>query len=452
MTGASGTPLQKLEIVTFRDNNLADTITGKTFAGLVQVRMLDLSRNRITSIGSNTFEAIAKTLNMLNLRNNHLKELSGEIFANIIVQADLMLLQISLEGNLWHCDCELQAMQDFLRQYPTTFTGVARCNTPMRWRNHPIQHANLSSNNGSLTTTTTAINVTEPPTSEVTSATPPKEQLVTLKCMKYLIQKFRTFVSVGIQKQDKVIRLRKTFDKKHTVTIKDFPIDYTVLWYEKAADDKHGVNHNSVNCFLNQNRSHTRNIKLGDSWRKNKVHTFCMKPKHSLTMTPLNCISFDTSERPDYSAKMWVPKSYRFVAIVLMIVACLLCVLFGIGIVFFLARKYPTLFDSCSREKPTKCNYDNDDELISRKSSCQSKRKERMYSTQNCFTNSTGPRESQCDYIVWQIDQKRISSISCALKDNSIPPPLPPPHPIQLNRRSQMPKDQNANDIYCELK
>lgn len=453
--GATGTSLlQNLEIVTIRGNNLGDTITEKTFTGLVQVRILDLSRNRITSIGPKSFDAIAKTLNMLNLRNNRLRELAGDIFANVFQQADMMLLQISLESNWWHCDCYLQPLQNILRQYPTTFTGFARCDTPIPLRNSPIQHVKLCDSNHTISSSTTdAVSsstaiIGQPPT---TTSKPPKDQLITLKCMKYFIQNFRTYVSVGMQKQDKVIRLRKTFDKDHTVIIKDFPEDYILLWYEKASQSNQGVNHNSVNCFLNTNRSRTHNINMGNSWRKNKVHTFCMKPKKSLTMTPLNCISFDTFDHPDYSAKMWVPKSFRFTAIVLMIVASILSVLIGVGIVILLARKYPTLFDSCSRSKRNKSNNDDSDEHVSRKSSCQSKRIDRLYTTQGGCIESRGSRESQFDYIIWQVEQQRISSISRTLTEKSIPPPLPPPHPNQLKRRSLLVKSQDGNDIYCEL-
>lgn len=457
--GATGTsPLQNLEIVTIRGNNLGDTITEKTFTGLVQVRILDLSRNRITSIGPNSFDAIAKTLNMLNLRHNRLRKLVGDIFASVFLQADMMLLQISLEYNWWHCDCDLQPMQNILRQYPTTFTGFARCDTPIPLRNSPIQHVKLCDHNNHTTTTSsttetisssTAITTTDPPATTTTK--PPKDQLITLKCMKYFIQNFRTYVSVGLQKQDKVIRLRKTFDKDHSVIIKDFPEDYILLWYEKASQSNQGVNHNSVNCFLNTNRSRTHNINMGSSWRKNKVHTFCMKPKNSLTMTPLNCVSFDTLEKPDFSAKMWMPKSFRFTAIVLMIVASILAVLMGIGIVVLLARKYPTLFDSCSRSKRNKCDNNDNDEQVSRKSSCQSKRIDRLYTSQGGCTDSRGSQESQFDYIIWQVEQQRISSISRTLSEKSVPPPLPPPHPNQLKRRSQLVKSKDGNDIYCEL-
>lgn len=450
VNGATGTfPLQNLEIVIMCDNNLSSTITEKTFVGLVQVRLLDLKRNKITSIGPKSFDAIAKTLNMLNLRNNHLRDLPGDIFLNVFLQADMTLLQISLEHNWWHCDCYLQPMQNFLKLKPTTFTGFARCNTPIKLRNIPVQHAILCKHNESIPTratkstlpsmTDTAI---ELPTTEMTN--PSKNQLITLKCVKYFIQQYRTFVSVRMQKKDKGIRLRKSADNKFTVLIKDFPVDHTLLWYEKGSYKRHGANRNSIRCLLNNNRSHTRNINLGNAWHVNKVHTFCMKSKKSLTMTPMNCISFDTFDRNNDSTKMWVPKRFRFTAIVLMIVACLLCVLIGVGIVFLLARKYPKRFNICSPKKSNKCNRKNDDELI--KSSCQSKRTDPLYSMQNGFVDSSESSDSQFDYIVWLIGQQRNSSVS-----QSIPPPLPPPHPNQLKRRSQNNKDQDVNHIYCEL-
>lgn len=435
-------PIQNLKIVTLRDNNLGNTITEATFTGLVQVLILDLNRNKITSIGPRSFDAIAKTLNVLILRNNLLKELPGDIFVNVFLHADMTLLQILLEGNLWHCDCYLQPMQQFLIKYSMTFTGFARCESPLKWRYHPIEHARFCEDHTTIPDSTYS-----PPTKPITATkSPPKDSIVPLKCMKHLIQNLRTFVSVGLKKQDKVIRLHQTLGRKFTVTLKDFPADYTVLWYERATHDKRGVNRNSMNCFLNSNRNRTHNISLGDSWRKNKVHTFCMKPKNSPTMTPLNCVSFDTVERLDYSAKMWLPKSFRFVAIVLIIIASLLCVLFGLGIVICLALKYPWLFHPRFQKKSVVCSKEFNDGQISRESSDQCKKIDQLYLTRR-FSGSSDIQDCEFGYMICH----RVSSISHLSVDPSVPPPLPPPHPDQLKRRSQMIKKQDDSNIYCEL-
>lgn len=389
-----------------------------------------MSRNNITSIGPRSFDSIAQSLHVLNLRENLLKRHQSDIFSSLFSRAGETLLQITLRDNSWHCDCNLLPLKNSLLQHATSFTGVTRCGTPFNRRNYPIHQLALCDGN-----TTSPDSTDWPPTTTRAPTTDPKPPTVELKCLKNLVQN----VSVG--SHGKTIRIHRTMDGKFAVAVKDFPEDYAVLWYEQLADERQnaGPMPQSVKCFLNRDQNQTRNVNLGDSWQPNKVHTFCVKPKSSPTMTPLDCVSFNTVSRTDQATKIWISKRYRIVAIVLLVGACVTSVLFGVGIVFCLAWKYLALFDSYAGKESVTSICDQNDDLVSRRSSGQSNRIAQLYLTQSGSIDGSGIRESEFGYIVCERSSLPSQPSAVSFK------------PLQINRFLQASETQDEENIYCEL-
>lgn len=386
-------------------NNLRRSITEATFRGLSKIVTLYLFDNQIEFIGRKSFDIFAKTLILLDLRYNRLKTISTELFVALLANNHEKSFEICLEENPWHCDCSLKQFLNSLRNDSSIFRESFNCSTPLSLRGVPVKDA------------------------EMCALEPPDKTSIVKKCKKY-----DTFVTVALRKRDKVIRLLRTSNKKVQITIKDFPTDYILLWYENG---KLRAGPDTMNCVLNRNANNTQNISLGDTWPLNTMHTLCMKPKHSLTMTPLNCISFYTIERADYSENKWLPNSYRFMAIVL---ACLVCLLLGVAIVIVIGRICPAIAHTyllynpkLVEQKEPSGDLTNIDQI--------------GIPTGKCLPyDSVWKFDTQSEYIRWHIDNYTNYSIR---RNSDTPPPLPPPHPDHFKKRFQATaatRTQNTGD------
>lgn len=385
ITGNDPLSLNNLNIA---HNRIRHAITNKSFKGLTELVVLNLASNRIEYIGEKSFDLFARTLTYLNLEDNLLTTISADLFYSLLNQP---LSQIDLTNNPLHCDCHLEPLKKLVRNYSGMFPGTLECSTPLTLTGKKIQETELCTVNHSDPNTT-----------------------IVKKCRNYPPEELLKFVTIAMKKRDKVIRLRQTADKSFHITIDDFPTDHILVWYENG---KLRCNSNSMQCLLNRNETNTRNITINEMWPLNKVHTLCMKPKQSLTIRPLNCISFNTFRRTNHSAEMWMPKSYRFTAIVLSIVACFVCLTIGVAIVFLLARYYPKLARLNNRNA---ARLDEPFSVVSR-------------GTVECLPyDPVWKFNTQSEYLRWHIDNYRISSTR---RSFDIPPPLPPPNREHLKKR-----------------
>lgn len=119
--------LEKLEYVKY-NYKLESSITRKSFVGLQNVKILDLSDCQIVTIGPSAFDPISSSIEILKLENNLIQTLPEGLF-------DLMLpsqvTYIYLEGNKWVCDCNLSYFKWSLEEHEN-FLGTIQCNAPMR--------------------------------------------------------------------------------------------------------------------------------------------------------------------------------------------------------------------------------------------------------------------------------------------------------------------------------
>lgn len=360
LDGATGTEfLEKLNIVAVVDSNIGSTITKQTFHGLVSIASLFLRNSRITVIGERSFDAISQTINHLDLSGNLLKTISPHLFDPLLTKYDLIFKQIRLNDNPWHCDCALAQLKQQTIKFYSAFKFSAVCNTPIALHNVSISAADLcvgqqtpSIDHSTISITTAKVSKTTsgmPTTSTIyktepvettTPVTLPGHHFVKLKCSKFNLA---TLANAFLQKQDKFIRLRQTFKKKLTISIKEFPADHVVIWFENDLTDTISTS-NSINCISNSIGKRTQNIVLRPKVEANKLYRFCMMKKDTAEITPLNCVSFNTFERNKYESEMWLSKRNSLMTIVALIGAYLISILFGIFLVYMLIRRYPILF------------------------------------------------------------------------------------------------------------
>lgn len=399
ITGAASLTLTYASI---SENNFQREINEATFRGLTQIKMLELVDDQIEFIGEKSFDCVTSTLMSLDLRMNRLKTISADLIGVLLAnKQQTMNVDIFLDENPWHCDCNLEPLKHLLRENSLFCCGNIKCSTPLSLAGVPVRDAEMCARNQTDRTT------------------------VVKKCGRHSSLELSKLIPLAVKKRDKVIRFNKTVDNKFHVTLNDFPVDHVLLWYENG---KPRSTPDTIKCLLNRNGDRTRNITLTENWTVNKVHTLCMKPKNSPTMTPLNCISFNTFERDQQSAEMWLPKSYQFMVISLSIVACLVCLFFGVAIVFLLGRTCPAFSNTyllCNR---------NVTRVVEPNANMTRVGQHARPSQSPLPSESVQKSRSQSVVLRWHIDNYQ----SVTNRNNSLnEPPLPPPHPKHMKKRIQ---------------
>lgn len=126
------TMMATVQIVSLRENNFQHQINGDSFSGLVSARSLFLTNSNLQSIGANAFAAMLNSVQMIDLRENCLKSLSGNLLDGIIQRAGVSLY---LSQNPWNCDCapDIERLRNNLRQYSTAFADLIylKCALPI---------------------------------------------------------------------------------------------------------------------------------------------------------------------------------------------------------------------------------------------------------------------------------------------------------------------------------
>lgn len=162
-------------------------------------------------------------------------------------------IEIHLDHNPWHCNCHLQQFQKSIVEYPSIFPDLLQCSWPRALNGAFIQTAEICT-----------APVTDP--SEILG-----------KCNKYAKPAMKAYIDIALQRRNKVIRLRRISSKVIEIQLAEFPTDHILVWYEN------GVPKPELQCWLNRDAKRTKNIPMRlDALAPNKVHTFCMKPKHSV--------------------------------------------------------------------------------------------------------------------------------------------------------------------------
>lgn len=121
---------EKLTEVDFSNNDFNTIIGRDTFVGLETCEILYLNSCGIISIGSGAFDSL-KSIQVIYLDFNIMVTVPPGLFDNILL-LNIPRPRISLQGNLWHCDCESDLRQlvthnvllvEGICTYPSTMNG-----------------------------------------------------------------------------------------------------------------------------------------------------------------------------------------------------------------------------------------------------------------------------------------------------------------------------------------
>ncbi|KAK0150767.1 Phospholipase A2 inhibitor [Merluccius polli] len=140
--------------------NLIQLIQPGAFGGVMSLRRLNLEGNRLRALGAGLFSTL-HSLEVLSLRGNPIGSVEPGVFTPLpsLALLDLSFNQLSglhykvllgmltpvvhvmLEGNPWHCDCELQRVFEKLGRVRRIFLDdyrELRCSEPAELRGRPM--------------------------------------------------------------------------------------------------------------------------------------------------------------------------------------------------------------------------------------------------------------------------------------------------------------------------
>ncbi|KAJ8012672.1 hypothetical protein DPEC_G00045320 [Dallia pectoralis] len=141
--------LQKLDL----SSNLISTVKPRALGYLTSLRQLHLEANHLTSLASGLFSTL-RSLEVLDLRGNLIKSTEPGTFSSMpslnlldlthnrlgtlsfrtLLSVTTPSVHVLLEGNPWHCDCDLQRVFRKLCSTHTVFLDDyrgLRCSTPL---------------------------------------------------------------------------------------------------------------------------------------------------------------------------------------------------------------------------------------------------------------------------------------------------------------------------------
>ncbi|CRL05922.1 CLUMA_CG019132, isoform A [Clunio marinus] len=131
--------LNAISTVDLRNNNFP-TINSSSFAGIKKKTTdLNLSNSKIESItfdACNGFEKLSK----LQLNSNRLTSIAPGTFDNLLKNPGFT---VTLQNNLWHCDCQLRDLQEKMLEFPNAFTDSPKCSTPEDLNGYEITSVDL---------------------------------------------------------------------------------------------------------------------------------------------------------------------------------------------------------------------------------------------------------------------------------------------------------------------
>ncbi|MBN3292139.1 LGI3 protein, partial [Polypterus senegalus] len=113
------------------NSNKFSVLADDAFAGLIHLQYLFIENNDIQSLSKRTFRGL-KSLTHLSLANNNLQVLPRDLFKHLDILTDL-----DLRGNLFHCDCKVKWLVDWLQKTNTTVPDIY-CASPIEFQGRKI--------------------------------------------------------------------------------------------------------------------------------------------------------------------------------------------------------------------------------------------------------------------------------------------------------------------------
>ncbi|XP_059845315.1 leucine-rich repeat-containing protein 70-like [Hypanus sabinus] len=118
------------------NNNCITHVNSNAFKRL-HLGYLQLDNNKISFIESDAFEGMAKTLKVLHLANNHLKNLFPEVLMPLV-----SLVHLMVNGNPWECTCNILNLRNWLLS--SSLRLNIRCQSPPQLHGKSLYSARIN--------------------------------------------------------------------------------------------------------------------------------------------------------------------------------------------------------------------------------------------------------------------------------------------------------------------
>lgn len=315
INGLTGGPSSMISLRTavFR-HNLQDTITERTFSGLTSIVYLDLSFCQIEVIGSNSFNRISSTIEVLNLRENKLKTLPHGLFSQMMNRSGL---KIYIDKNIWHCDCDLCYVKGMIGIEFFVINNF-ECQTPNYLKSYPIATTEFCSS--------APCEVIENPGVSVITTTTEKPHIKST-CYRKSTTVWTEEVTLKPRNFDFSIRRRKK-PYEIDISIEEVPINSALLWFKNIG--------NLTQAYKSQLSAHLTTYK---DVNMKAVYLLCVIPLDDATIPPQNCISYMIQ----MYRFMWLSGEQMESAIGMVIIGLILSMFVGCGIGYAVLMRYPKL-------------------------------------------------------------------------------------------------------------
>lgn len=289
--------LEKLENVKFR-YKLQTSIGQKSFTGLTNTKILDLSECQIKTIEVGAFDPMI-ALDTLKLENNLITTIPDGFFKTILIRNRT---QIFLAGNKWLCDCSLMPFKFSLMEH-SNFVGELKCFQPEKFKSHAITVLNFCD---STTTPTTSLTTPYAPMQVCTSPEDPEfSENVVIEPQKQTMEVLQT--------DDGDVILRADNPKENRILIW-FLMKEPISYFNESID---------VNCQIASGTSfQIKNLMI------NSVYNFCLLEPSKMTISPLDCITY--IQKSDSQVLPWLLDGKKGRIIGITSVACGLSIVLGI--------------------------------------------------------------------------------------------------------------------------
>lgn len=262
------THLKNVRTLKLNSNNFTTSIVAETFKGCTSVESMNLSDSSIETIGIGTFDHMAETIRMLDLRENKLKHLPSKLLTPML-RPDV---QIFLSNNLWHCDCDALELQTWSTHYLGVIADCPLlCDMPPSEKMSYMSEVDLGSCEDASTEMTES---TVENTYSTTSSQPPSytESLECCSNDKYASGS----LNLGIVYQYFTVKQVEMGAVLVEISAPDLSLSMVVI-----SDKDHRQ------CRFDVTRQMTF-----DKLDPNAAHLFCLIRKTSDATSPLNCYPF----------------------------------------------------------------------------------------------------------------------------------------------------------------
>ncbi|XP_017471175.1 PREDICTED: mucin-22-like [Rhagoletis zephyria] len=390
----SSTAFVNLLIVNLSGTEFNRTLNGSTFSNLLAVEQLSLAQCSLHTIGEGTFDCILKTLRSLDLRDNLLQTLDGDF----LVAAATAGISIQLGENKWRCECDNQALIEYVAQAQEANSELTKCSSPNELAGKPILHLQLDCNATTIKTTTasstkdatTTVSSTKDATTTVSST---KDATATSPTATTSHNSTESTETTDTTIREKTTKTTLPTTATYTTTRKQSDTDTTttrlqtttigpgfqvcpssalpkfiyceieglvVLCDYDAYFDVEAISSTSVQLefdveayglrviyfqamIYNDTYSvliETNNSLVINYLTSNEMYVFCIMKTSSLTTSPFNCGSVYL---PLVKAVPWLMNEDKALFYTLSTIITIICCLLGIAVCYWILRCRPTL-------------------------------------------------------------------------------------------------------------